>query len=295
MSERPGFELGVSIGTGCNFRCRHCILGNVRAPRRILKPEISLVSSEINKYRPHAVVFTGGEPFLYSREMRAVVSGVTAPGRIEWRVVTNGYFANSLQSATGRLKSLPFIGAVQLSYDEFHGEFLQGENIQNLKEACSKIGVDFSVVSVIRSPLDMLFLNGQGALAGVDVSFQRALPLGKAAAAGLAYNYGVFDTAVLERKCPNNGKVIYNCGEGFTTCCAFLATGRNKKLSVHSTIAEHRASKFYSLISRFCFGELAEMAGVPLEKMTAADSAPCILCMKVVPRILERSCKGKFR
>ena len=286
MSAEAGLELGISIGTRCTFKCRHCIVGHNKKARKVTGREISLLAATINKYRPRSVVFTGGEPTLYLKEINRIISHVKQADQIEFRLVTNGYFAKTTAASVQKLKTLVSINAVQLSYDEFHAEFLQLDRLHNLRAACKKLNISFSLVVSIRSPLDMLIVNGLGPLPGVNIAFQKVLAMGEAANNDLGYRYDAFDPSVLEKRCPNLGKLVYNCGSGFTVCCAQLAELPDRRDFVHPSVGEHTESRFYRLISKFTFGELLNISKLKTKDLGPADSAPCMLCAKIVPAIL---------
>jgi hypothetical protein len=203
-------------------------------------------------------------------------------------MITNGHFATTLASARRTLRALSPLSSVQLSYDRFHAEFLPADNVANLNAACEELHIRFSVVASIESPLDMLFWEQRKLLPGVDIHFQKVIPMGRAAKNKLAYRYPDFDPSVLDKKCPDLGKIVYNCGSGFTVCCSFLADRSGIGKYVHPTLQEHLDSPFYELISRRTFGEMLPIAGFNRKKLSASESSPCALCLKLVPRILKR-------
>ncbi len=286
MSLKRKLDLGITVGTVCNIRCRHCLVDNNLGSRRITGSEIGRLVSEINRYKPRELIFTGGEPVLFTGEINSILSSIDGPDRIHTTIITNGCFASTPARAVKTLKSFKALNSVQMSYDKFHAEFVPEACLHNLLAACRKLNLSFSLVCAIQAPLDLIFLNKLN-LAGVPVTTQKILPIGRAKENALNYTYPAFDTKVLRKKCPNIGRLVYNCGAGFTTCCGFLASKAGNSMYVHRTIAAHLRSRFFELISRHTFGELLLLAGLPKDGLSPSHSASCALCEHIVPGILS--------
>lgn len=285
MSLKRKLDLGITVGTVCNIRCRHCLVDENLGSRRITKSEIGHLVSAINRYKPRELIFTGGEPVLFTGEINSILSAIDRPDRIHTSIITNGYFASTPAAAVKTLKSFKALNSVQMSYDKFHAEFVPEACINNLLAACRKLNLSFGLVCAIETPLDLIFLN-KLKLARVPVTTQKILPIGHAKKNALNYSYPAFDEKVLRKKCPNIGRLVYNCGCGFTTCCGFLASKPGNSMYVHRTIAAHLCSRFHELISRHTFGELLLLAGLSKDSLSPAHSAPCALCEHIIPGIL---------
>ncbi len=173
-----------------------------------------------------------------------------------------------------------------MSYDKYHAEFVPEDCVHNLREACRQLNISFGLVCAIQAPADLIFLNKLN-LAGVPVATQKILPIGRAKDNALSYSYPAFDANVLRKKCPNLGRLVYNCGSGFTTCCGFLASRPGNSRYVHRTITAHLRSRFYKLISSHTFGDLLRLAGLSKDGLSPAHSAPCMLCEHIVPGLLS--------
>ena len=286
MSRKHRLVLGITVGTGCNLRCRHCLVDKNLGSRRITKSEIELLVSEINRCKPRELIFTGGEPVLFTGEINSILSAIHEPYGIYTSIVTNGSFASTTAAAVKTLKSFKALHSVQMSYDKFHAEFVPEACVHNLREACRRLDLSFGLVCAIQAPLDLIFLNKLN-LAGVSVTTQKILPIGRANDNALNYSYPAFEARVLRKKCPNLGRLVYNCGSGFTTCCGFLASKPGSSRYVHRTIAAHLKSRFYELISSYTFGGLLRLAGLSNDGLSPAHSAPCVLCEYIVPGILS--------
>ena len=286
MSRKRKLDLGITVGTGCNLRCRHCLVDKNLGSLRISKSEIRSLVSAINRYKPRELVFTGGEPVLFAKEINRILSSIDSPDRICITIVTNGYFASTPAAAVKTLKSFKALHNVQMSYDKYHAEFVPEGCVHNLREACRQLNFSFGLVCAIQAPLDLIFLNKLN-LVGVPVTTQKILPIGRAKDNALTYSYPAFDAHVLRKKCPNLGRLVYNCGCGFTTCCGFLASRPRNSSYVHRTVTAHLRSRFYKLISSHTFGDLLRLAGLSKDGLSPAHSAPCTLCEHIVPGLLS--------
>jgi hypothetical protein len=253
--------------------------------------EIQAVISEINAWLPGAIVFTGGEPTLFVNEINSIVEGIDGLKEVRVTLITNGHFSTTAEEAAKMLRSFRRLTGVQLSYDKFHAEFLPEDRGAKLLNACREMGLSFGILCAIEEPADLLILN-KPEFIGVPVTVQKVLPGGAAGDAGVSYRYSVFDENVLDKKCPNKGNIVYNCGAGFTTCCGLLASAGDRKKYVHPGIKEHRSSAFYKLVSENNFGDLLKRAGVRKQDLLPEHSAPCVLCSYLVPRVLSGGFAG---
>ncbi len=271
-------KLGVSIGTRCNFLCSHCMLSGKNWALDLKPREIATIQAEIRRYSPEELLFTGGEPTLYIDAVNELISAHPCPRAAKISVTTNGHFAGTLGGAKKVLRSFSFIDRLQLSYDKFHGQFLPLRNVGLLYEACRELGLRFGVLAAMQSPLDIVALKELRRIGKFDIVFQKILPQGKARMNGADYRYPAFDKAVLGKKCPNLGKVIYAPGKGFSVCCCSLSLSRIKTRVAHATIAEHFKSDFYKVVSGYTFGEMAAAAGLSDANFSPSLSSECSMC-----------------
>ncbi len=279
--------LGISVGTACNIRCRHCLVDKNLGTNGISGRDIKILLTEIRKYKPKTIVFTGGEPTLFLEEINTIVSKTAGKRTRIVKLITNGYFAKSVSEALCVLKAVPDLTSVVMSYDRFHAQFVPKECVINLSLACKSAGLGFGIMTAVSSPLDATFVARLG-LKGVKISVQKVLPIGKAEHKGLEYLYPEFDRGVLNRKCPNLGGMIYNSGRGFTICCGSMASMPGAVYCSHRSVAEHRRSRFNKLLTRHTFGELLKMASVSETCLMPKHSAPCEICRLVVPKLFKK-------
>lgn len=276
------------VGYKCNFRCKHCGVADKRRQ--------DLSGDEIRELRRilavrsfESVLFIGGEPTLYVGKINNVLKRLSPRSNIKALITTNGHFAQTEASAVRTLKKFYKLDSVQLSYDSYHKQFIRLSTVRNLHQACKSLKMGFVVLMAIKSPLDLVLLKELESVGISDkqVCIQGIHAIGAAAANHVEYKYPSFDRGVLREKCPNKDKIVYLCGEGFTTCCSQLTLGSDNKGYVHSSIKRHTSSKFYRLISRLSFGELMKKAALSVKDLAPEHSYPCAICKLIFDEIKE--------
>ncbi|MHB9138691.1 MAG: radical SAM protein [Victivallaceae bacterium] len=281
-------KLAVLVGYKCNFRCAHCGVADKKR-QELTEVEIRLLRRLLASRHFESLLFIGGEPTLYINKINEVLDGLPQDSDPRVLITTNGHFAKSENSAIETLKKFSKLNSVQLSYDNFHKTFIHLSNVRNLSQACKRLNMGFVVMIAIQSPLDLVLLKELKSV-GIDdkqVLIQGVHAIGSAATNHIAYSYPSFDRGVLRKKCPNKEKLIYMCGEGFTTCCSQLTLGEDTKDYIHPSMERHTASKFHSLIRRFSFKELMGKAGLSVKDLAPKHSYPCTLCGLIFDTIKE--------
>lgn len=279
-------KLAILVGYKCNFRCSHCGVADKRK-RELSDEEISDLRRLLAARKFESVLFIGGEPTLYIDKVNRVINGLPVNSKTKILITTNGHFAHSKEIAVNTLNRFERLDAVQLSYDCYHKQFLSLNKVANLFQACKSLDIGFVVLMAIKSPLDLILLNELKTVGITDkqVCVQGIHSIGSAATNNIEYKYPSFDPGVLKEKCPNENKIIYLCGEGYTTCCSQLTLGKDNSGYIHPTIREHASSKFYHLIRRLTFGKLWKKTGLPLKNIPAECSYPCTICGRIFAAI----------
>lgn len=270
-------DLCITVGYRCNFKCKHCIVAD-KKPLRLAPSEIQMLSELGRVWSIKNVLFVGGEPTLYIDDINRILSGFPSVDRPRVTITTNGHFASSISGATRVLSKFTYLDAVQLSYDRYHKEFLPIERCSWLYRACQRLGKTFSVILTIQSPMDLALIGQFKGMEGVSVGIQKVHPTPTLSSKVLKEIYPEFDRSVLRKRCPNLGKMVYLCGEGFSTCCSYLTRGKQVEKFIHPSILKHRKSWFYKLISKHSFGAIARKLGIEEIGMMPERSSPCVLC-----------------
>jgi hypothetical protein len=272
-------ELGVTVGYACNFKCAHCGVSE-KKHLRLSRAEEKLISESVNQYEIPSLLFVGGEPSLYVFAVNRILAGVHDLDGKNVRITTNGHFSGTKAAARKLLSQFLRITKVQLSYDSFHKKFLPLRMVGNLYETCLEMGIKFSVVLSIQSPLDLALITELRSVGDFPVGVQKILPTGAARANNVSMLYSSFNKEVLSSQCPNRGGLMYLCGEGFSVCCSSLIFNCRSGKYVHRTIRDHLRSRFYELIGTLKFEEIAAKLGVSLseKELAPAMSSSCVMC-----------------
>lgn len=281
----PVTQLTVMLGYRCNLRCRHCIVSG-KSSFQLSAEEIQRIIGAVKTYRVPSLLFVGGEPTLYIKDIKYILSQIENVESVRISITTNGYFATTVTRAQNILGRISRLHQVNVSYDHFHRKFVPVGNIRNLYAACQSRGIEFAVLSAIRSPMDLRILTPLSKMGKFPVVVQQLQTAGSARKNGLSYAYPSFDSRVLDSKCDSVQKIAYLCGQGFTLCCSALSMTSSSSKLCHKSIAEHLNSKFYRLMAKYTFGELCRKLGVSIHSLKPEHSHKCALCVHILyPRL----------
>lgn len=130
----------------CNVSCDFCAPGCGPALRqRLTGEQMNKVVEDVARAHPlRLVVFTGGEPMLYWKDLRDTIERVRARSPLAAiRIVTNVYWATSVRRATSILSALREAGLTELNYsvDDFHQEHIPEQRIVNGVEAALALDI----------------------------------------------------------------------------------------------------------------------------------------------------------
>jgi len=126
--------------------------------------------------------------------------------------------------------------------------------------------------------MDLILLKELRRIGNFPIGVQPIHPIGAAQKNKLEHIYPSFDHGVLRKKCPNNNKIVYLCGEGFTTCCSHLALSGESSKYAHPTVEAHMGSEFYRTMQKNTFTELLKLFKIRAPKFLPEHSSPCGLC-----------------
>ncbi|MFA6433645.1 MAG: radical SAM protein [Elusimicrobiales bacterium] len=271
-------KLGIVVGTACNFNCSHCLIKKEDRRERLSLKEVRLLCDTVARYRPKSILFTGGEPTFWIKEINEIISSHPCPENLKITLTTNGHFAGSVSLAKKVLSSFTRLDYVQLSYDVFHKIFLSFSKAKNLHSACTELRVGFSAILTMSSPLDLLLVKQLRSFGRFKIGVQKVASIGEAKRNGIRFIFPCFDEKVLSKYCPNRNSLGYICGRGFSICCAELAFNNSMPGVFHSTLGEHLASPLYGLMRKHNFAELMKILRVPKKSLLPDHSSECVLC-----------------
>ena len=135
----------------CTDACDHCFLwSSPQARGTMTLAQILDVLRQANALGTVGMVyFEGGEPFLFYPVMIAGLREAAALG-IKAGIVTNNYWATSVEDAVEWLRPIAEIGLedLSLSSDLFHGEAMMMQSAQNAMEAAHRLGLSKGVIAI---------------------------------------------------------------------------------------------------------------------------------------------------
>jgi MoaA/NifB/PqqE/SkfB family radical SAM enzyme len=225
MEKRENYfsQLGIILTGKCNIRCRHCMYNcqpdtKMELGWLVIERLIKEASAIENITQIH---FTGGEPFLELDTLFKAVNLCKLLG-LKVSVVTNGYWAVSVNVAKQILEKLDGLTLLEVSTDSFHQEFVSIDRIRNVILACNELGINKCVrVSFLNDPVSEIE-NIKKHLSPVEglyeLSQQPVLPIGRAAShinLDLIFSYdpkGVFCRGADFPLIISNGNVSACCG-----------------------------------------------------------------------------------
>ena len=135
----------------CTDECDHCFLwSSPRARGTMTLAQIRDVLGQAKDLGTvEMVYFEGGEPFLFYPIMIQGLREATALG-FKTGIVTNNYWATSVEDALEWLRPIAEIGIADLSLssDLFHGEAMMTQAATNAVEAAKQLGLPEGVIAI---------------------------------------------------------------------------------------------------------------------------------------------------
>jgi len=182
--------LAIILTENCNACCKMCCdsRGIVRG-KTLNFTEINTILSQVKNYSYiDTIGITGGEPMLYP-DLCEYIFNYNYDKNMKFTIKTNGFWGKNKEKARLFLeKNHHKISRISFSYDEFHKEFIDIENIKHLIELCSDYKIYTDVVGcfskVGMQPGDILNLLGEHAYLTKFV-YQPILKTGRALDLGL--------------------------------------------------------------------------------------------------------------
>jgi hypothetical protein len=135
----------------CTDECDHCFVwGSPQASGTMTLAQIrDVLQQAVDLGTVEMVYFEGGEPFLFYPIMLQGIREAAGMG-FKIGIVTNSYWATSVEDAVEWLRPIADVGIADLSLssDLFHGEAMMTRAARNGVDAASQLGLPESVLSV---------------------------------------------------------------------------------------------------------------------------------------------------
>jgi len=135
----------------CLLECDHCFVWSNPSLKWTMKLQNirRLIQEAKTLGTVKWIYFEGGEPFLYYPIMVRMLREAAESG-FQTGIVTNGYWATSVEDATEWLIPVAKTGITDLSIssDRYHGENTITEEARNGVNAAKKLGIPVGIISV---------------------------------------------------------------------------------------------------------------------------------------------------
>jgi len=141
--------LHILLTYQCTFECDHCFVwGGPWQSGTLTLAQIRRILDEARQAGVEWIYFEGGEPSMY---YSTLLAGVQEAKKMGFRVgvVSNGYWAISLEDAVGFLR--PFAGLLEdlsISNDLYHYSTEQSQQARDAVEAARQLGIPVGEICV---------------------------------------------------------------------------------------------------------------------------------------------------
>lgn len=132
----------------CTAECRHCCMNSSPAREHMLTyAQIESALRQLFKNDIKVVVFAGGEPTLLGDDLLKSIAFCRLNGVVS-RIVTNAYWAHSLEAAREKCRELRDAGLDEfnVSMDDYHEPYIAFDRVRNAYRAALEL--DFSAVVI---------------------------------------------------------------------------------------------------------------------------------------------------
>jgi MoaA/NifB/PqqE/SkfB family radical SAM enzyme len=157
--------LHILLTYQCTFECDHCFVwGSPWQSGTLTLTQITDILGQAKDADMEWIYFEGGEPFLYYALM---VKGAQMAKQMGFHVgvVSNAYWAHTLEDALEWLKPLTMLEDLSVSSDLFHYNEMMSKNAKNAVAAAGQLGISVGVISVCQ-PEDKNATSTHGTIEG---------------------------------------------------------------------------------------------------------------------------------
>lgn len=215
----------------CNFSCSHCLVGSSPARREKMTLEFALQVVETAAGVGIRVIYlTGGEVFLYYREVLTLVSAIAERG-IAGVVETNGSWAANRPAAERRIRELKArgLGCLAVSVDTYHQEFGSADRAIRAIEVARDNDLPCRVL-VVASP------DKAGDAKILDNLDERRIPYFYEAlmTVGRGESFGGAHHILQRNRCDSVGATVLPNGDVVACAGAFDGTCASKELPLYA-------------------------------------------------------------
>jgi pyruvate-formate lyase-activating enzyme len=181
-----GKHITFSLTLACPLKCAHCIVdagpnkGWTTMPL-VVAERYAGQMRELAEYGIEGICFTGGEPTLARRQLKAMSKAAQEAG-IAVSIVTAAQWAATPESAARTLSDFDAIGNWDVSFDTYHLPWVGFGHISNAFEAVTAAGRKFMLRFTYSDPLsddELEMLRSLKTLKGARVAAQCVRAVGR--------------------------------------------------------------------------------------------------------------------
>ncbi len=220
---------------------------------------------------PDKLAITGGEPFLYYDEILKFMSAIKTIDFSSRSVITNAYWAKSVDHARERIEPLKDLGltCVNVSCDPSHLKFIPFEHICHLARGSLAAGIAHVAISgnfYVERDVRQYFGNEPDILHSGSVSFvsHPVYPAGRALERKHEIEW--MDRVASAPKCPGPREFSVKATGDVAPCCSvlshdeWLTFGNIYEDDIDTIVRRMTGSFFLKLIATYGFERMAEIA-----------------------------------
>lgn len=284
-------SVGILLTENCNAKCKMCCdsRGEVKGKTLSLS-EINTILENIKECKEiNSIGITGGEPLLYPDLVEYILN--FDYGRpLNFTIKTNGFWGNNKEKARDFInKNKNKINSLSFSYDEFHKEFIDIDNIKNLIDIANEYNIKTEIIGCFLksgvNPGDIL--NELGDYAYVtNFHYQPVINTGSAKNFHDSEFIKLLNSDNHEIRCfaPCESQLLINPNLTVYPCCSqvientILEVGNLRNDSLNSIISSIKHNQiFYTIFTKGFtpFIDFMKKNNIKYEKQL---SSPCEVC-----------------
>lgn len=300
--KNPYDVLAFTLTQKCSAQCEICCFES--SPTCTMSLDINRVREYINSASKldyiKTIAFTGGEPFLIYNDLRELIKLASLSGK-RVTTITNGYWASNYDLVITKIKELKERGLnhLSISYDSYHSEYIDVNNIRNILKATMQLGLPTSlaIVKLKDEKVSEIIDSLDDCLYATNLEIVPCLPVGAAKKNFKPHQFEkIYESNSQKLRCTYNGMLVVLYDGRILPCCSQavvdtgLCIGDFNELSLEEALFKAKNNKLlYALRNSEmrCFYEYIKN----FEDIELPDRVvnPCELCAHLFsPKLISR-------
>ena len=287
----------------CNIACAHCYnnSGPHKKAKRLPLDRMLAIIAQMPSAGIRRLDITGGEPFLYPRDLLAIIEAARAAGLDGIGINTNGFWASTDERAKRMLDRLAQAGFMQGHQDKikisggvYHQEFIQFERVltpaRNYYDRfCKALLIDFelppqggsAVADEVRNRISAASLTGR-----VRLKWRQIRPHGR------GEHIAASDIASTDFPCQSMNGIMINPDETAQPCAGMnhenngIVLGRSDQHDLKTLVKRMQNDPILQFLATKPMDQI--FAYVAKEKRQGGYTGVCGLCKNALGDLTER-------